>query len=72
MSVRSISELEFESVGFLVEGKSGVLGEKTLGARERTSHKFNQQMASTPGFEPWSPRWEASAAHQCATLAPQY
>ena len=32
-------ELEFGSVGFLGEGKSGVPGEKPLGARERTNNK---------------------------------
>ena len=32
-------ELEFESVGFEGEGKTGVPGEKRLGARERTNNK---------------------------------
>ena len=47
-------ELEFGSVGFWGEGKTGVPGEKPLGA----SNKLNPHMASTQGFEPaphWSP-----------------
>ena len=64
-------ELEFGSVGFWGEGKTGVPGEKPLGARERTNNKFNPHMASVPGFEPGPYWWEASASHHCATLAPQ-
>ena len=41
-------ELEFGSVGFWGEGKTGVPGEKPLGAKERTK----TCMASTPGVEP--------------------
>jgi len=44
-------ELEFGSVGFWGELKTGVPGEKPLEARERTSNKLNPHMASTPGFE---------------------
>ena len=36
-------ELEFGSVGFWGEGKTGVPGEKPLGARERTNNKLNPQ-----------------------------
>ena len=54
-------ELEFESVGFQGEGKTGVPGEKPLAARERTNNKLNPHMASTPGFEPGPDWWEASA-----------
>ena len=54
-------ELEFESVGFQGEGKTGVPGEKPLGARERTNNKLNPHMASTLGFEPGPHWWEASA-----------
>ena len=54
-------ELEFESVGFWGEGKTGVPGEKPLGAKERTNNKLNPHMASTPGFEPGPHWWEASA-----------
>ena len=59
-------ELEFGSVGFWGEGKTGVPGEKPLGAMERTNNKLNPHMASTPGFE--TGRGERS--HHCATLAP--
>ena len=45
-------ELESGSVGFLREGKTGVTGEKPLGAKETTNNKLNQHTASTPGFEP--------------------
>ena len=43
-------ELEFGSVGFWGEGKTGVPGEKPLRVRERTNNKLNQHIASTPGF----------------------
>ena len=33
-------DLEFGSVGFYGEGKTGVPGQKPLGARERTNNKF--------------------------------
>ena len=46
---------------FFRRGKTGVPGEKPLGARERTNNKLNPHMASTPGFEPRPHRWEASA-----------
>ena len=45
-------ELEFGLVGFQGEGKTGVPGEKPLGARERTNNKLNPHMASTPGWGP--------------------
>ena len=64
-------ELEFGSVGFWGEGKTGVPGEKPLGTNERTNNKLNPHMASTPGFEPGPHWWEESASHHCATLAPQ-
>ena len=54
-------ELEFESVGFQGEGKTGVPRGKPLAARERTNNKLNPHMASTPGFEPGPHWWEASA-----------
>ena len=38
-------ELEFGNVGFLGEGKTGVPGEKPLGAKERTCNKLNPYMA---------------------------
>ena len=54
-------ELEFGCVGFWGEGKTGVPGGKTLGAREGTNNKLNPPMASLPGFEPGPHWWEASA-----------
>ena len=45
--------MEFGSVGFWGEGRTGVPGEKPLGARERTNNKLNPHMVSTAGFEPW-------------------
>ena len=47
-------------------GKTGVPGEKSLWARERTN-KLNPHMASTVGFEPGPHWWEASAL---ATVPP--
>ena len=44
-------ELEFGHVGFWGEGKTGVPGEKPLGAKEKTNNKLKPHMASTPGFE---------------------
>ena len=66
-------ELEFWNVGFWGEGKSGVPGEKPLGAKERTNNKLNPHMASTPGFEPGPNWWEASALTTATPLlSPRY
>ena len=64
-------ELEFGSVGFWGEGKTGVPGEKPLGAKERTNNKLNPHMASTPGFEPGPHWWEDSALTTAPSLAPK-
>ena len=64
-------ELEFGNVGFSGEGKTGVPGEKPLGARERTNNKLNPHMASTPGFEPGPHWWEASALMTAPPLLPK-
>ena len=64
-------ELEFGSVGFWGEGKTGVPGEKPLRARERTKNKLNPQMASTPGVKPGPHWWEASALTTAPSLPPQ-
>ena len=40
-------ELEFGNAGFLGEAKTGVPGEKSLGAKERTKNKLNPHMVST-------------------------
>ena len=61
-------ELEFGSVGFCGEGKTGVSGEKPLGVRERPNNNLNPHMVSAPGFKHGPDGWEASA--HCATLAP--
>ena len=45
-------ELEFRNVGFCGEGKTGVPGEKPLGAQKRTNNKLNPHMTSSPGIEP--------------------
>ena len=63
-------KLEFGIVGFWGEGKTGVLGEKGLGAKERTNNKLNPHMALTPGFEPGPQWWEASALTTAPFLAP--
>ena len=64
------SQIEFEwSVGFWGEGKTGVPGEKPLGAKERTKNKLNPHMAWTPGFEPGPHWWEASALTTAPSLA---
>ena len=54
-------ELEFRSVGFWGEGKTGVHGEKPLGARTKTNNKLNPDMTPSPGIEPGPHRWEANA-----------
>ena len=64
-------ELEFGSVGFWGEGKTGLPGEKPLGAKERTINKLNPHMASTPGVEPGPHWWERSALTTAPSLAPQ-
>ena len=64
-------ELEFESVGFWGKEKTGVPGEKPLGAWERTNNKLNPHMASTPGFEPGPHWWEASALTTAPPLLPK-
>jgi len=45
-------ELKFRNVGFLREGKTGVPGEKPLGARTRTNNKLNPHMTLGPGVKP--------------------
>ena len=45
-------ELEFRNVGFLGEGKTGVPGEKPLGAEKRTNNKLDPHETPSPGIEP--------------------
>ena len=63
-------ELEFRNVGFLGEGKTGVPGEKPLGARTRTNNKLNPHMTPRPGIEPGPHWWEASALTTAPSLLP--
>ena len=72
LSTWFLVELEFGSVGFWGEGKTGVPGEKSLGAKERTNNKLNPHMASMPEFEPGPHWWEASALTTAPSLAPQH
>ena len=65
-------ELEFESVGFRGEGKTGVPREKPLGARERANNKLNRHRASTPGVEPRPHWWEESALTTASPCSPKY
>ena len=65
-------ELEFGNVGFLGEGKTGVPGEKSLGARTRTNNKLNPHMTPSPGIEPGPHWWEASAVFTAPSLLPSY
>ena len=63
-------ELEFGSVGFWGEGKTGVPEEKPLGAGERTNNELNLHMASMSGFEPGMDWWKASALTTAPVLLP--
>ena len=51
-STRFLVELEFGNAGFLGEGKTGVLAEKPLGAKDRTNIKLSPHLASMPRFKP--------------------
>jgi len=68
MFVHSRIELEFESVGFLGEGKTGVPREKPLGAEWKTNDKPNPHMKPSLGIKPKTHWWEASAL----TTAPDF
>ena len=54
---------------FLGEGKSGVPGEKPLGA-ERTINKLSPLMTPSPGIEPRPHWWKASALTTAPTVLP--
>ena len=49
----------FFYVGFWEEKKTGVPGEKPLGADERTNNKLKTHMTPGPGIEPGT-QWEAN------------
>ena len=68
-STWSLVELDSGNVGFWGEGKTGVPGEKPLGAKERINNKLNPHMASTRGFEPGPHWWEVSALTTAPSLA---
>ena len=63
-------ELEFGSIGFQGEGKTGVPGEKPLRVRDRTNKELNPHMASTRGFELRAHWWEARALCNLTLLIP--
>ena len=63
-------ELEFRNVGFCGEGKTGVPGEKPLGAEKRTNNKLNRHMTSRPQIEPGLHWWKASAFTTAPSLLP--
>ena len=65
-------ELEFRNVGFCGEGKTGVPGEKPLGAEKRTNNKLNPHMTSSPGIEPGLYWWKASALTTAPSLLPYW
>ena len=64
-------ELEFGKVGFWGEGKTGVPGEKPLGAEQRTNNKLNPHMMSSPVIEPEPHWWEARTFTTAPTLLPK-
>ena len=45
-------ELEIRNVVLLGEGKTGVPGEKPLGAEKRTSNKLDPHETPSPGIQP--------------------
>ena len=49
------------NVGFSGERKTGVPGEKRLGAEKTTNNKLNPHMTPGTGIEPGTHWWEASA-----------
>jgi len=62
--------IRIRNVGFWGEGKTGVAGEKPLGARKRTNNKLNPRMTPGSGIEPGTQWWEASALTTAPTLLP--
>ena len=65
-------ELEFRNVSFLAEGKTGVPGEKPLGAKTRTDNKLNPLMTPSPGIEPGPHWWEASTLTTAPSLLARF
>ena len=56
-----IWNLKIIMLSFEERGKPKYPEKKLLGAKERTNHKLNPHVASTPGFEPGPHWWEATA-----------
>ena len=63
-------ELEFRNVGSCGGGKTGVPGEKPLGAEKRNNYKLNPHMTSRPRIEPRPHWWKASAFTTAPSLLP--
>ena len=63
-------ELEFISVGFWGEGKTGVPGEKPLGARTRTNNKLNPHMTRSPGNRTRATLVGGERSYHCTIPAP--
>ena len=65
-----IINLEFRSVGFSGEGKTGVPGEKPLEARTRTNNKLNPHMTPIEsGNRTRATLVGGDRSHHCAILA---
>ena len=65
-------ELELGNVGFWGEGKTGVFGEKPLGARTRTNNKCRRVnvkvMSHTPTRSRFTKSWQYNFWHNIVTL----
>jgi len=59
-----------DALVFSGEGKTGVPGEKPLGARTRTNNKLNPHMTPGPGVEPGPHWWEAIVLNTAPSLLP--
>ena len=71
MKWNQIKSIHIKSnVGFWGEGKTGVPGEKPLGAEKRTN-KLNPPMTPSLGIEPAPHWWEASALTTAPSLLQQ-
>ena len=66
-------ELKFAGiVYFWGEGKTGLPGDKPLGAKERTNNELNPNIASTLGLEPGPYWWELSVLITAPALLPSF
>ena len=61
LALRFRIDFEFGNVGFCRERKTGLPGEKPLGARTGTNNILNPHMMPSSGMEPGQHWWEASA-----------